>query len=394
MPDAAILGRVGTQDIAPVVRLLGPVQFLGPDGGVTDLPSASQRRLLAVLALHAPRPVRSGFLCQVLDITPGALRTSIARLRRNVGEDLLRTAVGGYRLVAEVDAALACEELEHAARRSRSARRVRSSAGAARRWRSSATSPGPSVTPTASTRSERSAIEDLAELRLTGGEPERAIQVLDAHVIEHPLRDRAQGLLMRSLACAGRQAEALRVFQSHRDVPRRGGRARARRRAARDRAPDRRRLARRRRLGRSTSDRRDRALERPPHRRARRCDPLGRRRCRPTLGDRPPHRGGERTADDGAGVVLVSGEVGIGKTTLLADFARRVADPRGWDVYYGRCDELVGRPVPAAGADRRTRRRSAARRRAARPRGTPRRRSRPPVAGPRCAHPCAARRCR
>ncbi|MGK2930390.1 MAG: hypothetical protein ACSLFO_12515, partial [Acidimicrobiales bacterium] len=69
---------MGAADGSPVVRLLGPVQIIGPDGGVIDLPSASQRRLLAVLALHAPRPVRSGFLCQVLDITPGALRTSIA----------------------------------------------------------------------------------------------------------------------------------------------------------------------------------------------------------------------------------------------------------------------------------------------------------------------------
>lgn len=62
----------------PVVRLLGPVQFLRPDGDVVDLPSASQRRLLALLALYAPRPVRSGFLCQVLDVTAGALRTRAA----------------------------------------------------------------------------------------------------------------------------------------------------------------------------------------------------------------------------------------------------------------------------------------------------------------------------
>lgn len=323
------------------VRLLGPVQFVAHDGGVRDLPSTSQRRLLAVLALHAPQPVRTGFLCQILDISPGALRTSIARLRRNVGEELLRTAVGGYRLVTEVDAALVCEELEHAAHDPDLL------SYALERWR------GPALD---EFRDEAwaigdakrldeiraSAIEDLAEARLTGGEPERAIHVLDAHVVEHPLRDRAHGLLMRALAGAGRQAEALRVFQSHREhladavglEPGEELREIEHRIAGGWRGVDDAEVE----LDwdRRTTEWRIAVLDDVIRSTA---TGVGRRSALDLL-----TAAALRTADDGPGVVLVSGEVGIGKTTLLADFARRVAEPRGWDVYYGRCDELVGAP--------------------------------------------------
>ena len=93
------------------VRVLGPVQLIGVDGQLVDLPSASQRRLLAALALHASTPVRAEWLCSVLDVTPGALRTSVSRLRRAVGKGRLQTTIGGYRLDAPVDAALACAEI-------------------------------------------------------------------------------------------------------------------------------------------------------------------------------------------------------------------------------------------------------------------------------------------
>ncbi len=339
--DSAILGRVGAEERVPVVRLLGPVQFVGPDGGVTDLPSASQRRLLAVLALHAPRSVRSGFLCQVLDITPGALRTSIARLRRNVGDDLLRTAVGGYRLVADVDAALACEELEHGADN-----RDRIST-ALERWRGPALGEfrdeAWAVGDAARLEEVRAnAIEDLAELWLTGGEPERAIQALDVQVVEQPLRGRAQGLLMRALACAGRQAEALRVFQAHRDhladavglEPGEELRAIEQRIATGWHGVDEAEIHGDR--ARRSTDQRTVVLDD-----AIRSAAVGVGRC--SAIDLLT-TAAERTAVEGVGVVLVSGEVGIGKTTLLADFARGVADPRGWDVYYGRCDELISAP--------------------------------------------------
>ena len=324
-----------------MVRLLGPVRCLRPDGHVADLPSASQRRLLALLALHAPRAVRSGFLCQVLDITPGALRTSIARLRRNLGDDVLRTAVGGYRLVADVDAALAREELRSAASSPEGISR------ALERWH------GPALEefrdePWALGEANRldevrvNAIEDRAELWLTGGEPERAVQDLEVHVVEHPLRDRGQGLFMRALAHTGRQAEALRVFQHHRehladavgldpgdelcDIERRIAAGwRGVDEVEVDPEPDQR--SRGGRLSILDDVLRSAAVG------------VGRRSAIELL-----TTAAERTSAEGAGVVLVSGEVGIGKTTLLADFARRIADPCDWDVYYGRCDEFADAP--------------------------------------------------
>ena len=41
--------------------------------------------------------------------------------------------------------------------------------------------------------------------------------------------------------------------------------------------------------------------------------------------------------------MLISGEAGIGKTTLIASFAGECA-ASGWDVFYGRCDEHVAVP--------------------------------------------------
>ena len=60
------------------------------------------------------------------------------------------------------------------------------------------------------------AIEAYAEALMACGEPNRAITELDAFVSEHPLRAEAQATLMRALAATGRDAEALRVFQAHR----------------------------------------------------------------------------------------------------------------------------------------------------------------------------------
>jgi len=60
------------------------------------------------------------------------------------------------------------------------------------------------------------AIESRADALLASGEPRRAITELEAFVLEHPLRSDAQAILMRALAATGRDAEALRVFQAHR----------------------------------------------------------------------------------------------------------------------------------------------------------------------------------
>jgi len=203
------------------VRVLGPVQLIGVDGEVVDLPSPSQRRLLAALALHASRPVRAEWLCGVLDVTPGALRTSISRLRRSVGDGRLQTTIGGYRLDAPVDAMLACAEIHLGSGDPVALAR------ALERW------VGPALEefadePWAVGEARRlaairaAAVEDLAEALIVGHRAADALAVLEPHVIEHPWRDRPRGLILRALAASGRPTEALRCLQ------RRHGRSRVR----------------------------------------------------------------------------------------------------------------------------------------------------------------------
>ena len=47
------------------------------------------------------------------------------------------------------------------------------------------------------------------------------------------------------------------------------------------------------------------------------------------------------TADEGHAVAIVSGEAGVGKTTLVAEFSRRAADEGAW-ILLGRCQEDAG----------------------------------------------------
>jgi len=98
-----------------LVCLLGDVRAVAVDGGVVEVPSASQRRLLGVLALHAPERLRTEWLADVLDISPGAVRRSVSRLRTVLGQDALVSTATGYSLGCPVDASLFCDEVARAA---------------------------------------------------------------------------------------------------------------------------------------------------------------------------------------------------------------------------------------------------------------------------------------
>ena len=76
------------EDVA-FVRVLGPIQVVTTSGLALDLPSASQRRLLARLAVDAPRALRVDLLCDVLAVSPGALRTIVSRLRKGFGDTIV-----------------------------------------------------------------------------------------------------------------------------------------------------------------------------------------------------------------------------------------------------------------------------------------------------------------
>ncbi len=321
---------------ALTVRVLGPVLAITADGTELDLPSASQRRLLAVLALHHPNAIRSSWLCDVLELTPGALRQTVARLRRVLGE-ALRTTTGGYRLDAEVDATQARRGFELAGHdREQLAGVIALWVGQTlEEFRDESWAVG-DVRRLDEVRA--AAIEDLAELRLNAGDHDRATHELDAHIADYPYRDRPRALLMRALAGAGRRTEALRAFREYRttlgeevgtepsdalvDIERRiatgwDGIDSVATGADRD-APQ----------------RHDALLDDALDSNA---AGVGREHALAQLVE-----AAETSSRDGVSVVVVAGEAGIGKTTLVADFGRALAGT--WDVAYGRFDEHVGAP--------------------------------------------------
>jgi len=93
--DGTVNGQGG--DLA-FVRVLGPVQVVTTSQRSLDLPSASQRRLVALLATEAPRSLRTEWICDVLAVSSSALRTTVSRVRRTVGDGAIAGAQGRYRL--------------------------------------------------------------------------------------------------------------------------------------------------------------------------------------------------------------------------------------------------------------------------------------------------------
>ena len=120
----------GALDGVDFVRVLGPVQVVLSSGRIVELPSASQRRLLAVLALHARSSVRAEWLADTLGVSPGALRTTVSRLRKVLGDTAVQTTSTGYRLDVDVDAEMFCREIADAAVRIEGAAALEAGAGA------------------------------------------------------------------------------------------------------------------------------------------------------------------------------------------------------------------------------------------------------------------------
>ena len=202
------------------VRLLGAVCAVASDGSLIDLPSASQRRLLAILALHSPRRLRSEWLADTLEISPGALRTSVSRVRATIGSAMLEKASTGYAFVGDVDALLFCRAVADVADAD-AEDRVRALEHALELWN------GPALEEFAGeewadgeiarlTEIHAGTADDLAGALIEARRPADAVALLEQHIVRYPYRDRPRGLLIRALAGSGRQADALRAFQQYR----------------------------------------------------------------------------------------------------------------------------------------------------------------------------------
>lgn len=322
------------------VRVLGGVHAVATDGSFIDLPSASQRRLLAILALHAPRRLRSEWLADALDISPGALRTSVSRVRATVGAAMLETTSSGYALVGTVDAARFSQAVADAAGADD---RVHALQHALALWG------GPALEEFAGeewadgeiarlTEIHAGTVDDLAQELVEVRRSVDAVALLEGQIARHPFRDRSRGLLIRALASEGRQADALRAFQRYRSL--------LIEELGTDPSPDVVRIERRVATGWDGVDAGDRASAQPSHRApAVVAIPLPNVLARPApfAGRAEPLAVLENelalVGDASLRCVMFGGEAGIGKTALLAAFARSSVSSEAANVVYGRCDE-------------------------------------------------------
>ncbi|SED18972.1 BTAD domain-containing putative transcriptional regulator [Streptomyces sp. TLI_105] len=218
-----------------IFRLLGPLATTDATG--TPAPATGGpkvRALLARLLLDAGRTVPVERLVDGLygDEPPagaqGALQAQVSRLRRALPPGVtVEFSPAGYRLAVgdpatDVDV-LRFEALAREGTRARAAGDPGRAAGLLREalglWR------GPALAdvrdaPFAAGQAARldalrlDAVEEWAAAELAvGGDLTALVRELERSVREQPLRERLRGLQMRALAAAGRQAEALAVYE-------------------------------------------------------------------------------------------------------------------------------------------------------------------------------------
>jgi DNA-binding SARP family transcriptional activator/tetratricopeptide (TPR) repeat protein len=351
---------------AACVRLLGAVRFVSDAGETVDLPSAGQRRLVALLALAAGATLRPDSLSEQLELSPGGLRTAVSRLRTRLGESVIATDAVGYRLTCAVDAVRFTQLLLED---SGLADRLGAIDQALSLWDGDALDEfrhEPWAEAEAARLDELRcvAIEERAELLISRGRGGEAVAVLEAHIATNPWRDRPRGLHLQALATEGRQADALRAYQDYRTflIEETGTEPSAlvqsiERRVAAGWTGGAGTEA----LGSDSAPTPERAAAAPfivplPGVLAQGPTLIGRRRELTWLeSELVQARAGALR------MVLLSGEAGIGKTTLLASLARAQVGAGG-TLVYGRCDDgaavplqpfrdVVGALVDAAPAD-------------------------------------------
>lgn len=201
-----------------ILRVLGSLEFVSCAGESVRL-STGQRRLLAALAIGGRGVVRSEALGDVAGLSDAALRTSLSRLRRRVGDEVIVTEGAGYRLSCDVDASrfrrLLGSQTPFPTRLSELDLALSLWSGSA--YEEFAHEPWAEIDAIALNELRLVAIEERAAVqvchRVRVGE---AVATLKAHVAANPLRDSARGLLLGALAADGRQAEALRAYQEYR----------------------------------------------------------------------------------------------------------------------------------------------------------------------------------
>jgi len=215
--------------------MLGPFEVRTDDGAFADVPGARLRGLLIALALKPGQAVPKATLVDWIwgeqppaDAT-NALQRLVSRLRKALPDGVVEGQTDGYRLTVDPDDvdAVRFERLVVAGqtRTEDGSRRVRLLREAIALWR------GPAMQDVGLQDSEAfdAAVARLEGLRLTAMEDRFEAEVGLGHgaelvpeltdlVAAHPLRERLAAALMRALVAAGRDSEALLVFQRAREA--------------------------------------------------------------------------------------------------------------------------------------------------------------------------------
>jgi predicted ATPase/DNA-binding SARP family transcriptional activator len=215
------------------IGMLGPFEVRVGDGAFAEVPGARLRGLLAALALESGHVVPNAALVGWIwgERPPAdaanALQRLVSRLRKALPEGLVEGQTGGYRLAVEPDAvdAVRFERLIGQARTEENPRRVRLLREALALWRGAAMQDvglqESAAFDAAVTRLEGlrlAAMEDRFDAEIGLGHGAALVTELTDLVAAHPMRERLVAALMRALVAAGRDAEALLVYQRTREA--------------------------------------------------------------------------------------------------------------------------------------------------------------------------------
>ncbi|MEV7013220.1 BTAD domain-containing putative transcriptional regulator [Streptosporangium sp. NPDC051022] len=343
------------------VRLFGPLEVTDAGGRPVEIGTPKQRAVLAMLALDPGRIVSLDRLMDELwegeapSSATGTLQAYISLLRRALEPEraprapskVLLTRAPGYLLaVAPVQVDLVrfrtwAEDGRRELAQGRYGAAIRLLEQALTTWRGEPLAEftgyefaQPVVARLTELRAQ--AVEDLFEARLALGDGGACVADLEGLVEAHPYRERLWGLLVRALYRAGRQADALAALRRVRAVlaeelgieP--GAELRRLEQAVFDQSPE-----------------LDPAVPVPVAERDAPETARGEYRGDLVARQAQMRRIGERLAGvrrGRGGVLLVTGEAGVGKTRL-AQAAAEEAAARGLAVAWGRCAEDTGAPA-------------------------------------------------
>ncbi len=218
------------------IHVLGDVGATDEHGDAVPLGGARPRCLLAALVLRQPEFASADWLAEAVwpdeasrpDRPTDTIRTYIARIRRQLGESLIETGSGAYRLridSSNLDSATFEELLarSHASGLVEDERRRLLSA-ALELWRGDTAFGDFGDRPPFDIEQKRLdelrivARENLLASGLRSGHHRALVADIGALAAAHPLREEPVRLLMTALYRTGSQAEALRAFQRYRSL--------------------------------------------------------------------------------------------------------------------------------------------------------------------------------